>query len=223
MTREPIQGPSPFATVVVRGGLVFLQPWNRVDRSIFDKSHGAAQAASTSAKGVFDLSRRTSDDGDRELFVLPLNGRVPTSLEMNALIAFAESTGYRRAYVPTDDLLGPAELSGLIPFGTTATSHCATCGYEVSDDSYELFKFVAFFGCWPSNCPACNSNSVAQWSVAQDSDLDPSFSLDHYAESSLFEMDTELHWPPYNPSRDEDEAGLEDVHDFELNDEEDSK
>ena len=65
MTREPIQGPSPFATVVVRGGLVFLQPWNRVDRSIFDKSHGAAQAASTSAKGVFDLCLLyTSDAAD---------------------------------------------------------------------------------------------------------------------------------------------------------------
>ena len=148
---------NPWCRATVAGDAITLNPWTPM---LLRSGPAAMTLERLSERGVAlaDLYAE-GEPCEEELFVKYV-ARLRTETSDDALVAWAQTVGYRRVWLPDRVIdLDPAEAD----VGLAETS-CRTCGLEWRDDSEAFWSTVRTAGAFPGFCLACGS-SMPEWRV----------------------------------------------------------
>ena len=151
---------NPWCRATIAAGVITLNPWSPA----LIRGGPAAMALERLAERGVTLADlfAEGDPGDEELFVRYV-ARLGTEQSDAALLAWARTVGYVRAWLPDRVVeLDPCDVDrGL------AETTCTTCGLEWRDDTDGFWNCVLAGGAFPGSCLACGA-SLPEWRIVGD-------------------------------------------------------
>ena len=151
--------PTPWARATIARGTITLNPWSpHLVRG------GPLQMVLDRLDGVVLADLTSHFDEDEEELIVRFVSPSPHPPEaVDALVAWAGTVGYRRAWLPgrVVDLEAPGG-----PIGA-ASVDCPTCGLTWRDETPEFWRHVYTAGAFPAFCVACGG-SLPEWHVEED-------------------------------------------------------
>jgi len=149
----------PCCRAAIRAGVITLNAWTpRLVRC------GPAPAAVATVTAALADLRAT----DGELIVSPVAHTLWGADAESALLAWAQTVGYERVWLPGRVV---ALDAGQTELGAASVS-CPTCGAGWHDEGVEFWRFVLGRGVFPARCLVCGG-SLPQWSVSPHPHGDP--------------------------------------------------
>jgi hypothetical protein len=150
----------PWCRATIAGDAVTLNPWTA---QLVRGGPAAMSLERLHDTGVALADLFADGEPGEEEVIVRYVAQSPRSAATDAaLVAWAQTVGYRRVWLPGR----VADLDvAAAPLGTAETA-CPTCGLTWRDDTPEFWRSVRHAGAFPGFCLACGG-SLPEWRVVE--------------------------------------------------------